>query len=307
MANPLVTSALDLANFTAKGIWKKNIRDGVIPRLAAADPELMVGSTDIFTFTETPKAELVGEGANKGSQDGTPSKVTAKTYKVQLTYRYSDEIKFADEEYQLGLIEGLAGNIMKGLSRAVDALAIYGINPATGTVSPTIADYIMKSGNGVTAVASTADANKDINSAAAALQANGYNATGIAFDPAFAGQLARSTNEGGTPLYPELGLGFNVESFQGLQAASSDTVSAKNEIAIKSGTKRAQAIMGDFDAFKWGIARNVPLHLIEYGDPDGKGDLQRMNQVAIRAEAYIAFAIMDGKAFAVITSTDAAA
>ncbi len=303
MANPLTTSALNLADFTAKGIWKKNIRDGVLPRLAAADPELMVGSTDIFTFTGTPKAELVGEGGNKSSADGTPSKVVAKTYKVQLTYRYSDEIKYADEDYKLGLIEGLAGNIMKGLSRAVDAIAIHGINPATGDVSDTIANYIMKSGNGVEVIAATDSANADINSAAAALQANGYNATGIALDPAFAGSLARSTTENGVPLYPELGLGFNVEHFQGLQAASSDTVSAKNEIATS--TARPQAIIGDFNAFKWGIAKNVPLHLIEYGDPDGAGDLQRMNQVAIRAEAYIAFAIMDGEAFAVITKADA--
>ncbi len=64
MATPLSTSTLNLADFTAKGVWKKNIRDGVLPRLAAADPELMVGSTDIFTFTGTPKAELVGEGGN---------------------------------------------------------------------------------------------------------------------------------------------------------------------------------------------------------------------------------------------------
>lgn len=305
MATPLSTSTLNLADFTAKGVWKKNIRDGVLPRLAAADPELMVGSTDIFTFTGTPKAELVGEGGQKSSMDGTPSKVVAKTYKVQLTYRYSDEVKYADEEYQLGLIEALAGNIMKGLSRAVDAIAIYGINPATGTVSDSVANYLMKASNGVTQVVATDNANADVNSLASALQDNGYSATGIALDPAFAGKLARTTTQSGTPLYPELGLGFNFDSFQGLNAAASDTVSAKNEIAVKANTKRAQAIMGDFSAFKWGIARNVPLHLIEYGDPDGAGDLQRMNQIAIRAEAYIGFAIMDGKAFAVVTKADA--
>ena len=65
MANPLLTNALNLADHTASGIWKKNIRSGIIGSLTPDDPEIKVGSTDFFTFTSTPKAELVGEGANK--------------------------------------------------------------------------------------------------------------------------------------------------------------------------------------------------------------------------------------------------
>ena len=38
-------------------------------------------------------------------------------------------------------------------------------------------------------------------------------------------------------------------------------------------------------------------HLIEYGDPDGLGDLQRQNQIAIRAEVVYGIGIMDSNAF----------
>lgn len=299
MANPLLTTALDLANHTG-GSWAKKIRGGVLSQLAPQAPEIKVGSTDHFTFTTTPKAELVGEGANKSSADGTPTKKTVKTYKVQITYRFSDELMFADEDYQAGVVEGLVGNIATALSRALDLLAIHGVNPATGVISEGIADYFTKSGNGVSVVTATASPAADIESAAEDLQTNGYVATGIAFDPAFAGQLARAKDESLRPLYPELGLGFNFTSFQGLSAASSDTVSGRQELASED--VLVKAIMGDFDAFKWGVAREVPLQTIEYGDPDGAGDLKRNNEIAIRAEAVLGFAIFDGAAFSIIKS-----
>ena len=65
--------------------------------------------------------------------------------------------------------------------------------------------------------------------------------------------------------------------------------------------------MADWSALKWGIARNVPLHLIEYGDPDGAGDLQRTNEVAIRAEVIFGFAILDDDAFAIIKQAQVSA
>lgn len=296
MATPLRTSALDLANHQGK-TWRKNIRGGVLAKLTPGEPELKVGSTDHFTFTGTPKAELVGESGNKSSADGTPGKKTVKTYKVQITYRFSNEVQWEDEDYQTQLIENLVANAATAISRALDLLAIHGVNPATGNTGA-VTDYFTKSGNDVHRVTRTADAQADIESAAALLQSSGYVATGIGFDPVFAGQLARSKDEDKRPLYPELGLGFNFDSFQGLAAAASDTVSGRQELAEEDAT--LNAIMGDFEAFKWGIAREMPLELIEFGDPDGNGDLKRTNEVAIRAESVIGFGIMDDTAFALI-------
>lgn len=304
MANPLLTNALDLAEHTASGIWKKNIKGGIIGSLTPDDPQIMVGATDFFTFTGTPKAELVGEGANKSSMDGTPAKKTSKTYKVQLTYRFSDEIRYVDEEYRLRVMEALAGNIATGVSRAVDLVAIHGINPLTGQSAQSVTDYIVKNGNGHVINSTSATPEVDLDAAAAALQGSGYVATGIALDPVYAGVLARTKKTNGDRVFPELGLGFNVDRIAGIQAAVSNTVSATAE---KGGATGVGGIMADWSALKWGIARNVPLHLIEYGDPDGAGDLQRTNEVAIRAEVIFGFAILDDKAFAIIKQAQVSA
>jgi hypothetical protein len=302
MGNPLRTSALDLANHTGES-WSKNIRGGVLSQLAPAAPEIKVGSTDHFTFTGTPKAELVGESANKSSADGTPTKATVKTYKVQITYRFSNEVQWEDEDYQTGIIDNLVTNVAIALSRALDLVAIHGINPATGEIAASVSDYFDKAGNGVARVVATGDVQNDLETAAADLQEAGYTATGIALDPVFAGQLARKKDNENRPLYPELGLGFNFDSFQGLQAASSDTVSGRQE--LEPSEVSIQAIMGDWRAFRWGVARQVPLELIEYGNPDGNGDLKRTNEIAIRAEAVFGYAIFDGSAFSIISEAGA--
>lgn len=306
MANPLLTNALDLAEHTASGIWKKNIKGGIIGSLTPDDPQIMVGPTDFFTFTGTPKAELVGEGGNKSSMDGTPAKKTSKTYKVQLTYRFSDEVRYVDDEYRLRLMEALAGNIATGVSRAVDLVAIHGINPLTGLTADSVTDYITKAGNGHVINSTSATPEVDLDAAAAALQGSGYVATGIALDPVYAGVLARTKKSNGDRVFPELGLGFNVDRIAGIQAAVSNTVSGSAELpnAISTGVG---GIMADWSALKWGIARNVPLHLIEYGDPDGSGDLQRTNEIAIRAEVVFGFAILDDKAFSIIKQAQVSA
>lgn len=304
MSNPLRTTALDLANHTGE-TWRKNIRGGVLSKLAPQDPQIKVGSTDHFTFSATPKAELVGEGDNKSSNDGTPTKVTAKTYKVQVTYRFSNELMWADEDYQTKIVDNLVANIAVALSRALDLIAIHGINPKTGDSAASVTDYFTKvgalsNGTSVGHVTATASAQDDIEDAAEQLQTAGYVATGIALDPVFAGQLARTKDENNRPLYPELGLGFGFQSFQGLDAASSDTVSGRQELDAED--VRVKSLMGDFSAFQWGVARQVPLETIEFGDPDGLGDLKRTNEIAIRAEAVLGFAIFDGGAFSLIES-----
>ena len=118
-------------------------------------------------------------------------------------------------------------------------------------------------------------------------------------DPALSFGLSTMRDANGRKIYPEIGFGQNVTNFSGMSAAVSDTVSAKNEISTPS---KLLGIVGQFDAFRWGVQRSIGAHLIEYGDPDGLGDLQRQNQIAIRAEIVYGIGIMDNKAFAKIVS-----
>ena len=49
---------------------------------------------------------------------------------------------------------------------------------------------------------------------------------------------------------------------------------------------------------KWGYSKDIPLKVIEYGDPDNSGkDLQGYNQVYIRAEVFMGWGILDANSF----------
>ena len=50
---------------------------------------------------------------------------------------------------------------------------------------------------------------------------------------------------------------------------------------------------------KWGYAKQIPLEVIRYGDPDNSGkDLKGYNQVYLRAEIYLGWGILDKNSFA---------
>ena len=69
-----------------------------------------------------------------------------------------------------------------------------------------------------------------------------------------------------------------------------------------------RAIVGNFrDYFKWGFAKQIPLEVIEYGDPDNAGrDLKGHNEVYLRGEAYIGWGIIAPAAFAKVRDEDPA-
>ena len=72
-------------------------------------------------------------------------------------------------------------------------------------------------------------------------------------------------------------------------------------LTVTGGTaEQDHVIVGDFaNRFKWGYADNIPLEIIQYGDPDGTGrDLKQYNEICLRAEAYIGWGILDEDSFA---------
>lgn len=140
-----------------------------------------------------------------------------------------------------------------------------------------------------------------IEAAAGMIISSGYVPSGIAMDPTLSFSLSTMRDADGRKIYPEIGFGQNLTNFSGMTAAVSDTVSAKNEITPDT---KLLGIVGQFDAFRWGVQRSIGAHLIEYGDPDGLGDLQRQNQIAIRAEIVYGIGIMDQAAFTKIVKAE---
>ncbi|MFF1531485.1 major capsid protein, partial [Cellulomonas sp. NPDC058312] len=102
-----------------------------------------------------------------------------------------------------------------------------------------------------------------------------------ALDPSYAWTLSTARYPDGRKKFPELGFGTNISNFLGINASVSNTVSAQPEAT----DTKVKAILGDFQSgIRWGVQRDIPLELIQFGDPDGQGDLKRNNQIALRLE-----------------------
>ncbi|RHP05600.1 phage major capsid protein [Dorea sp. AF36-15AT] len=292
----LITSDFEIPAEISAGIFEKAQKGSTLAQLSGARPQKF-GKQQVFVLTAPPKAELVGEAAQKSPTPASYSSKTVNPFKLQVTMRFSQEVQWADEDTQIGVLQDLASNAGIALGRALDLVGIHKINPLTGTVSELVKEGLIDTKQLITLVGTKYD--EAVEAAAGTVISAGYTPTGIAMDPALSFGLSTMRDTTGRKIYPELGFGQNITNFAGMNAAVSDTVSAKNEISVAS---KLLGITGQFDAFRWGVQRSIGAHLIEYGDPDGLGDLQRSNQVAIRAEIVYGIGIMDSNAFAKIVS-----
>ena len=287
----LITTNFEIPNSISQGIFEKAQKGSTLARLSGARPQKF-GKQTAWVLTAPPKAEIVAEAGQKSPTPTSYAAKTINTIKLQVTMRFSQEVKWADEDVQIGVLQDLAANAGIALGRALDLVGIHKINPLTGTVSELVKEGLIDT----TQSATLTDAKYDqaIEAAAGVIISSGYSPTGIAMDPTLSFGLSTMRDTSGRKIYPEIGFGQELSNFEGMTAAVSDTISAKNEISAAS---NLIGIVGQFDAFRWGVQRSIGAHLIEYGDPDGLGDLQRLNQLAIRAEIVYGIGIMDMKAF----------
>lgn len=290
----LITSDFQIPNNIAEGIFKKAQTGSTIAQLSGARPQKFGQETN-WVLTSAPKAEVVGESSQKSPTPATYAPKLVKPVKLQVTMRFSQEVQWADEDVQIGVLQDLAENAGIALGRALDLIGIHKLNPLTGTVSSLVAEGLIDATSSAELSGSAYD--KAVEAAAGIVLGNGYAPTGVAMDTALSFGLATTRDTTGRRMYPELGYGVGITNFEGMKAAVSDTVSAKNEATTAT---KLLGIVGQFDAFRWGVQRSVAAHLIEFGDPDGIGDLQRMNQIALRAEVVYGVGIMDLAAFAKI-------
>ena len=260
-----------------------------LAKLAKQEP-LSFSGTDIMVFSFDGEVNLVAEGAAKGSHTNGKDIVKMVPLKVEYGARVTNEFLKASEEKQLEIMRGFTDGFGKKIARGLDIMAMHGTNPATGAASALIGTNSLDTNSNVTSVTyvpATPDPEGNIETGIAAL--GDYNFSGLVIDKTFAGELAK-IKVSGVPAYPELQWGANPERIKGVPSDINSTVSA---VATQHG------YMGDFEnAFRWGYADIINFEVIEFGDPDGNGDLKRYNQVYLRAEAWYGWAILDGAAFA---------
>lgn len=265
-----------------------------LANLCAATPIPFNGLKE-FTFTFDKEVDVVAENGAKTKGGVTTDPVTIMPVKIEYGARISDEFDYASEEVQLDYLKAFAEGWAKKAARGLDLMAFHGINPRTGSASSVIGDnhFDKKVTQTITITdPSTPDANME--DAIAMVQGSEFDVTGAAFSPAFRSSLAAMKTNDGRKLYPELAWGSNPGSINGLRVESNSTISANGSLD--------RALVGDFaSCFKWGYAKQIPVEIIRYGNPDNDatlGDLKGHNQIYLRAEAYIGWGILAPAAFA---------
>jgi HK97 family phage major capsid protein len=265
-----------------------------IAKLCDQTPVAFSG-TDIMSFSFDGEINLVGEAAAKAEHSNSNAPINIVPKKIEYGARVSDEFVRCSEEKRLEYLKGFNEGFEKKIARGIDIMAMHGTNPKTGALATLlIGKNSFDTNDDVTSVTYDAsDLEGNLNSAVAAI--GDYENTGMAFSKTFAAGLA-SIKENGVSQYPQFKLGANPGAMNGVPCDVNSTVS---KVAGE------YAYVGDFkNAFKWGYADKINFEVIEYGDPDNSGnDLKGHNQVYLRAEAWVGWAILDGAAFARIEKT----
>lgn len=250
-----------------------------------------------FVFTMDKEIDVVAENGPKSHGGVTVTPKTIVPIKIEYGARVSNEFLYADEETALGLLEAFAEGFAAKAARGLDLMALHGVNPRSGAAS-----LVIGNNNFDTAVTQTVpynvaapDPDANIEAAVALIQTAGYDVNGLIMAPAFSSALAQTlTYANGPKRYPELAWGANPGVINGLRTDINRTVSDMTGDA-------GRAYIGDFSAFRWGYAKEIPMEVIEYGNPDNDadaGDLKGHNQVYIRCELFIGWGILDAAAFA---------
>lgn len=291
----LSTGQLDLADEILDP-WLGKIQGGsTIAALSTASP-MKFGSGKSFTF-DIGEAEYVPEGGNKGGSTVTSRSVTTAPFKFHKTVRWTQEVMWADEDEQTRVVQEVLSLIQPALSRALDYGIIHGVNPATGSTVAAMATRLADAEAVVEFDSEgTALAYEALDAADALVLGNLYVPSGAALDPQLAAKFSSIRNNG-VKQYPNLSFGTAVSELDGHRTSVSRTVSGAG---VVTGGTNLLGIVGNFDAIRWGIQRQIGLELIEFGDPDGGGDLKRKNEVAFRMEVVYGWGIADLDAFAVI-------
>ena len=264
--------------------------------LSNQEPIPFNGKTE-FTFSLDKEVDIVAENGKKSNGGATVESVTIIPIKFEYGTRVSDEFMYASEEIQLGYLQAFSDGFSKKVARGLDIAAMHGFNPRTGAASDVVGNNHFD--KAVTQKIDYAEASADdnVDAAVSAIQGADGDVTGMAMSPTFSSALAK-LKANGVRLYPDLAWGGNPGTLNGLKVDINNTVSF--------GTSKDMAIIGDFqNAFKWGYAKEIPIEVIPYGDPDNSGaDLKGSNQVYIRGEVYVGWGILVPSSFARIASNE---
>lgn len=294
MAN--ITTSTDLfPEKLVSDVFNRVAGHSALAKLGGQTPIRFAG-TEQFVFSMDGEAEIVGEGGEKSPGEAEWQTVSIAPVKFVYQHRLTDEFIRMSEEAQIPYLAQFSDGFAKKMARALDIAAFHGMNPSTHTAAASLATKNFDAVLASKTVALSGNPDDVIDKAVGEIVAKNRKVNGIAMSYAFGAALGAMKDETGSnrSLYPEFRFGQNPAAFAGMGVDVNDTVNFYTDADL--------AIIGDFrDAFRWGYAANIPMEIIQFGDPDGQGDLKRKNQIVLRAEAYIGWGILDAESFRLVT------
>jgi len=267
-----------------------------VARMAASTPIPFVG-TDVFTFNFSNKLSVVGESGQKPAGDAAVGTVQIRPVKVVYQARFSNEFMWASEEYRINVMRSFAEGFSKILAEGMDEMILHGVNPATGsaasgTIGNNYADYVINAYNtNANTETWTSGTNSPVDKLEAVL-AKIPNANGIILGPTIRTGIAGIKQATGSnmPAYPDFAFGGAPDTLGACKLDVNKTV--------ESNSSKDRAFVANWDAFKWGFAKEIPIEIIEYGNPDGGSyDLKQVNEILLRGEAFIGWGFIDPSQF----------
>lgn len=263
-----------------------------LAKLSAQMPIPFNGSQQ-FVFNLEGNAQIVGEGETKKPGKATIEAKVIRPLKFVYQARITDEFKYCSEAKQVDYLQAFSDGFAKKIAVAFDLAAIHGLEPKSLT------DASFKATNSIDGLVTAVEFNAktqfdDQIDSIVQTVVDDYDVTGLALSPA-AGRALAQVKVNGVVQYPEFRFGQNPDAFYGMASDVNKTLATKGATS-----ENDYVIAGDFqNAFKWGYSEEIPLEVIEYGDPDQTGrDLKANNEILLRAESFIGWGVLDANAFA---------
>lgn len=255
-----------------------------LAKLTAQTPVPFNGMRE-FVFSMDKEIDIVAENGKKTEGGITVVPLSIIPIKFEYGARVSNEFMYASEEEQLNMLEAFNDGFAKKVAKGLDLAAFHGINPRTGEASNVVGNNCFDKAVTSTVTYATAKVDENLEDAIKTVHTAEGEVTGMALSTQFGADMAKLAVNG-VKQYPEFRFGASPDTFGNVNCDVNNTV--------YNATVKDHGIVGDFEsAFKWGYAKEVPLEIIEYGDPDNSGkDLKGYNQVYIRAEIYLGWGIL---------------
>ena len=247
--------------------------------------------TKEFVFSMDNEIDVVAENGKKTEGGISLEPVTILPIKFEYGARISDEFMIATEEEQLDILTAFNDGFAQKTAKGLDLAAMHGINPRTVTASSVIGEnhFDAKVTQTVDYTSSTPDEN--LEDAIALVDGSEGDVTGFALSKTFGSAMAK-VKANGIKQYPEFSFGASPATFSGIPTSVNKTISG--------GSTKDHGIVGNFQGgFKWGYSKEIPMEIIQYGDPDNSGkDLKGHGQIYIRTELYLGWGILVPEWFA---------